>query len=91
MESLYDEMELPCLYALYEMEKNGIRVDGEALHQYGKKLRTRIEELTAEIHAMAGEEFNINSPKKLGEILFEKLGLKMERKQRPDIRRVQRC
>ena len=74
MESLYDEMELPCLYALYEMEKNGIRVDGE------KKLRTRIEELTAEIHAMAGEEFNINSPKKLGEILFEKLGLKNGKK-----------
>ena len=80
MESLYDEMELPCLYALYEMEKNGIRVDGEALHQYGKKLRTRIEELTAEIHAMAGEEFNINSPKKLGEFLFEKLGLKNGKK-----------
>ena len=80
MESLYDEMELPCLYALYEMEKNGIRVDGEALHQYGKKLRTRIEELTAEIHAMAGEEFNINSLKKLGEILFEKLGLKNGKK-----------
>lgn len=80
MESLYDEMELPCLYALYEMEKNGIRVDGEALHQYGKKLRTRIKELTAEIHAMAGEEFNINSPKKLGEILFEKLGLKNGKK-----------
>lgn len=80
MESLYDEMELPCLYALYEMEKNGIRVDGETLHQYGKKLRTRIEELTAEIHAMAGEEFNINSPKKLGEILFEKLGLKNGKK-----------
>lgn len=80
MESLHDEMELPCLYALYEMEKNGIRVDGEALHQYGKKLRTRIEELTAEIHAMAGEEFNINSPKKLGEILFEKLGLKNGKK-----------
>lgn len=80
MESLYDEMELPCLYALYEMEKNGIRVDGEALHQYGKKLRTRIEELTAEIHVMAGEEFNINSPKKLGEILFEKLGLKNGKK-----------
>lgn len=80
MESLYDEMELPCLYALYEMEKNGIRVDGEALHQYGKKLRTRIEELTAEIHAMAGGEFNINSPKKLGEILFEKLGLKNGKK-----------
>ncbi len=80
MESLYDEMELPCLYALYEMEKNGIRVDGEALHQYGKKLRTRIEELTAEIHAMAGEEFNLNSPKQLGAILFEKLGLKNGKK-----------
>ncbi len=80
MEALYDEMELPCLYALYEMEKNGIRVDGEALHQYGEKLRTRIEELTAEIHTMAGEEFNINSPKKLGEILFEKLGLKNGKK-----------
>ncbi len=80
METLYDEMELPCLYALYEMEKNGIRVDGEALHQYGEKLRTRIEELTSEIHTMAGEEFNINSTKKLGEILFEKLGLKNGKK-----------
>ena len=80
MEALYDEMELPCLYALYEMEKNGIRVDGEALHQYGEKLRTRIEELTEEIYAMAGEEFNINSPKKLGEILFVKLGLKNRKK-----------
>ena len=80
METLYDEMELPCLYALYEMEKNGIRVDGEALHQYGEKLRMRIEELTSEIHAMAGEEFNINSTKKLGEILFEKLGLKNGKK-----------
>ncbi len=80
METLYDEMELPCLYALFEMEKNGIRVDGEALHQYGEKLRTRIEELTSEIHAMAGEEFNINSTKKLGEILFEKLGLKNGKK-----------
>lgn len=73
MESLYDEMELPCLYALYEMEKNGIRVDGEALHQYGKKLRTRIEELTAEIHAMAGEEFNINSPKNLARFYLRNL------------------
>ena len=80
MEILYDEMELPCLYTLYEMEKNGIRVDGEALHQYGEKLRSRIAELTAEIHAIAGEEFNINSTKKLGEILFEKLGLKNGKK-----------
>ncbi len=80
MEALYDTIELPCLYALYEMEKNGIRVDGDALHAYGEKLCTRIEELTSEIHAMAGEEFNINSTKKLGEILFEKLGLKNGKK-----------
>lgn len=80
MEMLYDEMELPCLYTLYEMERNGIRVDGEALYRYGEKLRSRIAELTAEIHAIAGEEFNINSTKKLGEILFEKLGLKNGKK-----------
>ena len=52
----------------------------KALHQYGKNSVHGYEELTAEIHAMAGEEFNINSPKKLGEILFEKLGLKNGKK-----------
>lgn len=80
MESLYQDIELPCTYTLYEMEKNGIRVDGEALTAYGQKLRARIEELTREIHELAGEEFNINSTKKLGEILFEKLGLKNGKK-----------
>lgn len=80
MQKLYQEIELPCLFSLYEMEKNGIRVDGEALRLYGEKLRERIEMLTREIHAMAGETFNINSTKKLGEILFEKLGLKNGKK-----------
>ncbi len=77
---LYDEIELPCAYALYEMEKNGIRVDGEGLRAYSQKLQTRIAELTKEIYILAGEEFNINSTKKLGEILFEKLGLKNGKK-----------
>lgn len=77
---LYEEIELPCAFALYDMEKNGIRVDGEGLREYGKKLQARIAELTKEIYALAGDEFNINSTKKLGEILFEKLGLKNGKK-----------
>lgn len=77
---LYEEIELPCTFALYDMERNGIRVDGEGLREYGKKLQARIAELTKEIYALAGEEFNINSTKKLGEILFEKLGLKNGKK-----------
>lgn len=80
MTSLYQDIELPCAFAIYEMEQNGIRVDGAALANYGAKLKTRIDELTKDIHNLAGEEFNINSTKKLGEILFEKLGLKSGKK-----------
>lgn len=80
MFDLYSDIELPCVYSLYDMEKNGIKVDKDALMQYGDNLKTRIEELTASIYSHAGEEFNINSTKKLGEILFEKLGLKSGKK-----------
>lgn len=80
MNKLYEEIELPCTYTLYAMQKNGIRVDGDALAAYGEKLRMQIAELTCDIYALAGEEFNINSTKKLGEILFEKLGLKNGKK-----------
>ena len=80
MFDLYSDIELPCVYSLYDMEKNGIKVDKDALLQYGDNLKTRIEELTASIYSHAGEEFNINSTKKLGEILFEKLGLKSGKK-----------
>ncbi|MBQ9765917.1 MAG: DNA polymerase I [Lachnospiraceae bacterium] len=72
---LYEEIELPLLYTLYNMEAEGIRVEREALKEYGDKLSVRINELEKEIYALAGEEFNINSPKQLGEILFEKLKL----------------
>ena len=75
MEELYRTIEYPCLFTLYEMEKNGIRVDKEGLTAFGEKLSLRINELEASIHSLAGETFNINSTKKLGEILFEKLGL----------------
>lgn len=72
---LYTNIELPCVYTLYEMEKNGIYVDKESLVKFGEQLKIRIEELTNEIYGYAGEEFNINSTKQLGDILFEKLEL----------------
>lgn len=70
---LYEEIEMPLLFTLYDMEKYGILVEREALHEYGTKLGERISELEAEIYERAGETFNINSPKQLGVILFEKL------------------
>ena len=80
MYTLYEDIELPCVFSLYEMEKNGIRVDAAALKEYGEKLKENIDRLTKEIYELAGEEFNINSTKQLGEILFEKLGLKSGKK-----------
>ncbi len=73
---LYNEMELPLLYTLYNMEHEGIRVESAALKEYGDKLSIRITELEQSIYELAGEGFNINSPKQLGEILFDKLKLK---------------
>ncbi len=80
MYRLYTDIELPCTFSLYEMEKNGIKVDGKALNDFGVKLRENIERLTGEIYELAGKEFNINSTKQLGEILFEDLGLKSGKK-----------
>ena len=75
MEKLMREIEMPLSLVLYEMEKDGIEVKPEALKAYGDALVSRIEELEQSIHEEAGENFNINSPKQLGEILFEKLKL----------------
>lgn len=75
MTKLYEDMELPLIYTLNDMELEGIAIDGDALQEYGQKLSVRIEELEKTIYQMAGEEFNINSPKQLGVILFEKLQL----------------
>lgn len=75
MLSLYDEIELPTVYVLEHMEKEGIRVDGSALKEYGDMLGRRVTELETAIYEEAGMEFNINSPKQLGEVLFEKLKL----------------
>ena len=73
MTELFREIEMPLVFTLYEMEQAGIHVEGEALKVYGDQLGSRIVELEKEIYEMAGETFNINSPKQLGVILFEKL------------------
>lgn len=75
MEDLYNAIELPTVYVLEHMEYEGIRVDADALHVYGVMLGEKIQELERRIYQEAGEEFNINSPKQLGEVLFDKLKL----------------
>ena len=76
MLSLFLEIEMPLIYSLHHMEAAGIRVEREELKEYGDRLKVRIEKLEQEIYGATGETFNINSPKQLGEILFEKMKLK---------------
>lgn len=76
MYSLYKDIELPLIFTLYDMEKAGIYMDKEALISYGEELKITRDAITKKIYDAAGEEFNINSPKQLGEILFEKLQIK---------------
>ena len=75
MHDLYINVELPTAYTLYDMEKRGIRVDKNALDEYSHSLEKRIQELKDSIIGYAGKEFNINSPKQLGPILFEDMAL----------------
>lgn len=73
MQKLFTDIEMPLVYTLSDMEKEGIYCDSKALVEYGNKLQERILELEKIIYEGAGETFNINSPKQLGVILFEKL------------------
>ena len=75
MEALYYDVELPLCRVLAEMETAGFLVDRKALAQYGETLQGVMDETEQAIYDAAGETFNINSPKQLGVILFEKLGL----------------
>ena len=75
MERLFFDIEMPLVFTLYDMENAGVKIEAEALKVYGDQLGTRIVDLEKEIYELAGEEFNINSPKQLGVILFEKLGM----------------
>ena len=75
MEAVYNNIEKPLSIALFNMENIGIKVDGEALKKYGDELGIKIADLEKKIYESAGHEFNINSPKQLGEILFGEMGL----------------
>ena len=74
-EKLYDEIEFPLCRVLAQMEADGVAVDKEALHSFGEMLTKRISDCEEIIYSYAGGTFNINSPKQLGEVLFETLGL----------------
>ena len=73
-------MELPLSKILAEMEITGIRVDASRLHQMKGEFAERLHEIEQKIYQEAGEEFNLNSPKQLGVILFEKMGLPVIKK-----------
>ncbi len=75
MLTLYDTIERPLIEALASMENEGIRVEPEVLRSYGAFLKEEVAGIQQRIYDLAGEEFNINSPKQLGQILFEKLAL----------------
>ena len=75
MTKLYNEIELPLCDVLYQMEHRGIAIDRKQLEQFGNMLTQRIADCEALIYSYSGEAFNINSPKQLGDLLFEKLGL----------------
>lgn len=72
---LFENIEMPLAKVLAKMETTGIRVDKKVLEEMGTEIKIKLEILTRDIYNYAGEEFNINSPKQLGEILFDKLKL----------------
>lgn len=78
--SLFEEIEMPLVFTLYDMEKNGVKVEAEALKHYGDQLGDKIVELEKEIYEDANETFNINSPKQLGVVLFENMKIPGGRK-----------
>ena len=80
MDMLFRDIEMPLVFTLFDMEQNGIRVEADALKQYGDQLAGKIAELEKEIYEEAGETFNINSPKQLGVVLFENMKLPGGRK-----------
>ncbi|MEE0523783.1 MAG: DNA polymerase I [Lachnospira sp.] len=80
MTELFANIEMPLVFVLYDMQKEGVRVDKEGLKSYGEVLGNRIQVLEKEIYDEAGEEFNINSPKQLGVILFEKMNMPYKKK-----------
>lgn len=79
-EELMEKIELPLALVLSDMERTGFMVDGEGLKKFGVSLEGRIGDIVARIYSQAGFEFNINSPKQLGDALFEKMGIPAKKK-----------
>lgn len=77
---LFEKIDMPTVEVLSDMQWNGMGIEENELEEFGKTLKDGLEILTQEIYNIAGEEFNINSPKQLGEILFEKLELPVKKK-----------
>lgn len=75
MQILFNDIEMPLVKVLFDMEREGIKVDLEKLQAYGKELDALIEREAERVYELAGESFNINSPKQLGVILFEKMDI----------------
>ena len=80
MISLYENLEIPLISTLAEMEIEGFPIDRNTLEEFGVDFKKKIDALSEEIYELAGEKFNIASPKQIGEILFNKLGLKSNKK-----------
>jgi DNA polymerase-1 len=78
LEQLYDTLELPLVPVLVDIERAGVSIDGGALASQSGKIDQELARLAASIYEQAGEEFNINSPKKLSEVLFDRMGMKTE-------------
>ena len=79
---LFNKIEMPTAKVLAEMQYNGIYIDKEELIEYGRKIKAEIEEKTEKIYQLSGEEFNINSTKQLGKVLFEDLKLPVQKKKK---------
>lgn len=80
LDKVYSEIEQPLMHTIEEMHKHGILIDKKYFEKLSKEYHDELDRLTKKIYKMAGEEFNINSPKQLGEILFGKLGMKSKKK-----------
>jgi DNA polymerase-1 len=77
---IYGAIEMPVREVLFRMERNGVRIDAEMLARQSNEIGKRLLEIEAEVHALAGQPFNLASPKQLAEILFDKLGLPVKKK-----------
>lgn len=80
MTALYNDIELPLCETLASMEYYGVDADADGIRAFGDKLNEKLGEITDEIYRLAGQEFNISSPKQLGKVLFEDLGLPCKKK-----------